>query len=89
MKRITKIEAASLLLVLGLTSSPLMVSAKDDAAKTKTDAKERKKAVKQGKDSACGEGSCGTDEKGAKAAKKAHDKAADKKGTEETKPKTK
>lgn len=89
MKRITKIEAASLLLVLGLTSSPLMVSAKDDAAKAKTDAKETKKAVKQGKDSACGEGSCGTDEKGAKAAKKAHDKAADKKGAEETKPKTK
>lgn len=37
--------------------------------------KEVKKAGKQGADSACGEGSCGTDDKGAAAAKKAHDKA--------------
>lgn len=89
MKRITKIEAASMLLVLGLTASPLMADAKEDAAKAKTGAKETPKAAKQGKDSACGEGSCGTDEKGAKAAKKSHEKAADKKEAGESKPKTK
>lgn len=78
-----KAQATALLTVLGLVGTlagPALAESKDKEQNGTKNAKsvkgkEVKKAGKQGADSACGEGSCGTDDKGAAAAKKAHDKA--------------
>ena len=64
--------------LLGAISGPALAEEKKDAdtkEKKPVSGKEVKKPAKQGADSACGEGSCGTDKKGAEAAKKAHGKS--------------
>lgn len=79
-----KAQATALLTVLGLVgtlAAPVLAETKDKEQNgTKNSkgvaGKEVKKEGKQGADSACGEGSCGTDDKGAAAAKKAHGKGA-------------
>jgi len=55
---------------------------KEDGKAPKTTVKATEKTTKKaGKESACGKGSCGTDEKGAKAASEAHSKTEVKKET--------
>ena len=72
--------AAALIAVLGLSFNGMARAEGSDAegkSEVKTEkkaakVKEVKKAAKQGADSSCGEGSCGTDKKGAKAAEEKH-----------------
>jgi len=55
---------------------------KEDGKAAKTTVKATEKTTKKaGKESACGKGSCGTDEKGAKAASESHSKTEVKKET--------
>lgn len=57
------------------TSTKVKTTTKEDGKEPVTAVKATEKTTKKsGKESACGKGSCGTDEKGAKAASDAHKK---------------
>jgi uncharacterized low-complexity protein len=74
MERISKSEITAILALIGLSSaaagSAQLVAQAHDA--NHMFVAEKASPASKSKDSACGKGSCGTDDKGAAAAKKAH-----------------
>jgi uncharacterized low-complexity protein len=81
MERISKSDITAILALVGISSGGFAISqpAHAGTAKNQTNpmfVAENKAPAGKGKDSACGKGSCGTDDKGAAAAKKAHSKKA-------------
>lgn len=77
--RLSQSDLLSIIAAAGIvTSATAAVAAPDSTAKTPAlKVADKTKPAAGGKDSACGKGSCGTDEKGAEAAKNRDKKKAD------------
>lgn len=82
MKKISKHELLAILAAAGVSGSSCAMAANVDSQSDSLGKVEHAGLSKLGADSKCGKGSCGTDEKGAAAAKEKHEKKKEEKKAE-------
>jgi hypothetical protein len=87
-KKLAKSDLVAVLTIFGLSMNAVAQAADSDRSQSLS-VKDRSQSTKLGSDSACGKGSCGTDEKGAKAAQEKHEKKPAKAKSHTSKAKTK